>query len=168
MRYKGPMELVQHLIKDCASILNLPLDCYLTALVFSHKFIASELAVPSEMISMASLYLACKVTENPTKVRDLINVAFYLKTQKQLSIGNEYWRLRDSVISSELLLLRVLGFSVRPVYSLHLLAKYLDIAFEGNNNECNLEFASECSDLLIEWFFCLILVMKMLNCGKKV
>ncbi|KAK9723065.1 hypothetical protein K7432_002174 [Basidiobolus ranarum] len=58
--------------------------------------------------------LACKTTEVSRKVRDIINVGYRLlhPTESPLRIGEAYWKMKDSLLSSELIVLRILRFEV--------------------------------------------------------
>ena len=67
------------------------------------------------MIATASIYLSIKVEEEDhIKLRDIINVAFRTKHPdlNPLEINEQYWSLRNSVIQTELLLVRVLSFKL--------------------------------------------------------
>jgi len=65
------------------------------------------------MLGTTCLYLASKVEEFPHKLRDVINVCHRsLHKDAFLDVGTEYWELRDSLVSCELFMLRVLGFKV--------------------------------------------------------
>ncbi|KAI8848011.1 cyclin-like protein [Chytridium lagenaria] len=114
------------LIVACATILQLPQPTMATALFYFHQYhiVVDEAGetnvskLASSTVSAAALSLACKQTEAPRKLRDIINSCYwvshrhaengtqYLKTDEQ-----RYWDLRSSVISAEHILLRCLSFN---------------------------------------------------------
>lgn len=67
-----------------------------------------------QMVGSTALYLAGKAEETPCKLRDLINVSYNIlnKDKPLIEIAKKYWDLRESIVKSELLFLRVLGFQV--------------------------------------------------------
>ncbi|RKO91851.1 hypothetical protein BDK51DRAFT_52950 [Blyttiomyces helicus] len=84
------------------------------------KLMEVEKPIPSAillapLIAATSIHLACKHSETPRKLRDIVNVAFWLcnqddESQGFLPINENYWSLKDSIIAAELGLLRVLRF----------------------------------------------------------
>ncbi|KAJ3337773.1 hypothetical protein HDU93_000501 [Gonapodya sp. JEL0774] len=71
------------------------------------------------LIGTAAVSLACKATEQMRKVRDVVNVAWWVVkggsrggSERYLPINDTYHTLRDSLVSAELALLRVLRFDV--------------------------------------------------------
>ena len=68
-----------------------------------------------KLIATASIYLSIKVEEEDhIKLRDIINVVFRTKHPNliPLEINEQYWALRNSVIQTELLLVRMLSFKL--------------------------------------------------------
>ena len=67
-----------------------------------------------QMVGSTALYLAGKAEETPCKLRDLINVSYTIlnKDKPLIEIAKKYWDLRESIVKSELLFLRLLGFQV--------------------------------------------------------
>lgn len=84
-------------------------------------------------MAMASTLIAGKVEECCRRVRDVVNIFFYL-FQKLLGqsprllayISDEYYAWRDRVTTTEMHLLRQLGFHVQPRHPIGLLANYLN------------------------------------------
>ncbi|KAI9017001.1 cyclin-like protein [Gaertneriomyces semiglobifer] len=69
-------------------------------------------------IATTCLHLACKNGEVPRKLREIINVAYWLVQgweggDPYLAIGDQYWIIKDSIMKTEMILLRVLGFSLQ-------------------------------------------------------
>ncbi|VDP89191.1 unnamed protein product [Echinostoma caproni] len=81
-----------------------------------HSFRHSLADVDPYTIAMASISLAGKVQEEHQRLRDVI-VAFYRTLHKScrppLEVGDDYDRLRESLVSTELFLMRLLAFHVR-------------------------------------------------------
>ena len=83
---------------------------------------------------MACTFIAGKVEECYRRVRDIVNIFYWLhqdicgvKTPSILGyISNEYYRWRDQVTTVERLVLRALGFYVQPRHPTGLLVNYLN------------------------------------------
>ncbi|KAI8636386.1 hypothetical protein BD408DRAFT_426202 [Parasitella parasitica] len=67
-----------------------------------------------ELLTTTCLQLACKATEVPRKVRDIVNVGhrYYHPKGTTLNVDENYFRMRSSLVTSELLLVRALGFDL--------------------------------------------------------
>lgn len=63
-----------------------------------------------EMVYPAAVVIASKATD--LKLRDILNVFYYLVTGKKLEIDKEYWELRDGLLNTERILLRAIGFQI--------------------------------------------------------
>ncbi|KAI8587351.1 hypothetical protein BDZ88DRAFT_425675 [Geranomyces variabilis] len=118
------------------------------ALVYYHRYNAFIATLPANqdrmddyMVAMACVHLSAKQCEEPLKMRDVINVCYWLVVVKEnaeeakeedekakganhfhrrdpyLVIGDEYWDLKTSLMTAELALLRVLCFDVIKVPS---------------------------------------------------
>ncbi|KAJ1955390.1 Cyclin- protein fam58a [Linderina pennispora] len=63
---------------------------------------------------MVCIYLATKITEEPRKQRDIINVGYKIANPSQafLAVGDTLNALRETMDKAELVVLRVLGFNV--------------------------------------------------------
>lgn len=82
---------------------------------------------------MACTLIAGKVEECCRRVRDVVNVFFHLfrrlggQTPRLLDyVSDEYYGWRDRVTSTEMHVLRQLGFHVQPRHPIGLLANYLN------------------------------------------
>ena len=66
------------------------------------------------MVGSTALYLGGKAEETPCKLRDLINISYNIlnKNKPLIEIAKKYWDLRESIVKSELLFLRLLSFQV--------------------------------------------------------
>ncbi|ORX97985.1 hypothetical protein K493DRAFT_313839 [Basidiobolus meristosporus CBS 931.73] len=66
------------------------------------------------LLLTSCINLACKTTEVSRKVRDIINVGYRIlhPTEPPLRINEEYWQMKDSLSSSELIVLRILRFEM--------------------------------------------------------
>ena len=77
-------------------------------------------------VAATSIYLATKVEEQHTRLRDVVNVCYNtLYPDKVLELNEQYWKLRDSICSFELLLLRMLNFDVAYVHPHKFILHYL-------------------------------------------
>lgn len=74
----------------------------------------SKLDYDKFTLASGSIYLASKVNEDPVRIKDVINVSqITLDREATLKeLGNEAWILshRDSIVQTELFLMRVLHF----------------------------------------------------------
>ncbi|KAI8611367.1 cyclin-like protein [Chytriomyces sp. MP71] len=109
---------------DLAQVLRLPRhSTTATALVFWHKFDAfartddAAKAFDQKLIMSACVHLACKQTELPRKLRDILNAGFWIEQRGNPNIdpfldtdNDLYWELKESLVAAELVLLRVLAF----------------------------------------------------------
>ncbi|GAA5806144.1 hypothetical protein HPULCUR_011674 [Helicostylum pulchrum] len=125
------MSAIQFL-RQTSSMLDLPIRTTATAIVYFHRFnafISSREKVVNmdgsinaedalynneELLTTTCLQLACKATEVPRKVRDLVNVGYryYHPNGTTLDVDESYFRMRASLVTSELLLVRALGFDL--------------------------------------------------------
>ncbi|KAJ3386544.1 hypothetical protein HDU92_002406 [Lobulomyces angularis] len=100
-------------ILNCSKMLKLSHETVATALIYQHKTIDKLKEIDKMMLALTNLQLACKQTEQPRKLRDYLNVAWFLIFDgKHLEIGDKYFKLRDSICSLELIILRVLDFNI--------------------------------------------------------
>jgi uncharacterized membrane protein YgcG len=60
----------------------------------------------------SSISLACKSTNTYRKQRDIINVIYYLTHQSEIELDEKYWRLKDTLVIYEDLVLRILDFNL--------------------------------------------------------
>jgi len=99
------------LISEACKRLKLSsISCY-TACYLYHNFNEKTagqaflwMKVSSEyksVFAVTSIYLASKLAEEPTKIRDIVNVSSRIlhPDDDPLNIGERYWSLRDSVLN---------------------------------------------------------------------
>lgn len=69
------------------------------------------------LVASGCLLLSSKLTEEPLRVRDIINVLTVLSSEgtQPLEIGREYWVLRDSLVAAEAGILNTLAFALSPL-----------------------------------------------------
>ncbi|KAF8823027.1 putative cyclin 4 [Cardiosporidium cionae] len=94
-------------------------------------------------LAAAALYLACKLEEDPRRVRDMINVFHYFEQQERaseeeptevLDVNSEaYERFRHDIVRSERYILRELGFMVSQtlVHPHRYILQYIHSLFKG-------------------------------------
>ncbi|KAI7866394.1 hypothetical protein BDF14DRAFT_1812755 [Spinellus fusiger] len=72
------------------------------------------LSMNEELLATTCLHLACKATDIPRKVRDLVNVGYryYHLEGPMLQVDENYFKMRSSLVTSELLLVRTLGYNL--------------------------------------------------------
>ncbi|XP_075723656.1 cyclin Q [Rhipicephalus microplus] len=100
-----------------------------TAATYFHRFFQE--CSPDDydfyLVAATAMYLAGKVEEDSLKIRDVVNVfhkcSFPLSDP--LPLGEEYWCLRDSIVQTELLMLRVLEFRLSVDHPHRYLLHYL-------------------------------------------
>lgn len=109
-----------NLIRELGWKLKLCTTTTSIALVFYHK---TKHHFPTEktdhhLLVMANLYLATKTNEEThLKLSDIVNTCYRClhRDRPPLEIGDKYWKLKDSVATYELLLLRALKFQTEIV-----------------------------------------------------
>jgi len=101
-------------IFSCGIRLEFPPITTCTAIVLMQRFFCrtSFQSCDRLVICMTCLFLASKIEETPKKLRDIINVAYYLRFDEKLPIGSKYWGLRDQLIEHEHLISRTLAFEL--------------------------------------------------------
>lgn len=127
--------------------LKLPRSTLATALLYYHSWNLDP--IDQYMLSLTCLSLASKHHEKSLKLRDFLNVGYrilHIQDQDQglLSVGDDYFDMRDSICSIELLLLRVLDFNLGAVetafhYIDDMIDEYLKIAQLDSKMSDNLE-----------------------------
>ncbi|KAI9009226.1 cyclin-like protein [Hyaloraphidium curvatum] len=111
----------------CAETLKIPRTTTATALAYFHRYklyysdrqtpdIASSFPpLDDYLVATAALDLACKTAETVRKIRDVINVGWFVLHPEDpyLPISDQYHALRDSLVNAELIMLRVLRFELQ-------------------------------------------------------
>ncbi|XP_065836523.1 cyclin-Q-like isoform X2 [Oscarella lobularis] len=97
-------------------MLKLSSVCTSTATTLYHRFFDAQSLneYNPHLVAAACLYLASKIDELPRKVRDIVNVSYRCLHKKEppLDVSDRYWKLRDSLVTCEFVVLRALGFRV--------------------------------------------------------
>ncbi|XP_054344672.1 cyclin-Q-like isoform X1 [Pongo pygmaeus] len=87
-----------------------------TACTIYHKFFCDTNldAYDPYLIAVSSIYLAGKVEEQHLRTRDIISVSnrYFNPSGEPLELDSRFWKLRDSIVQCELLMLRALRFQV--------------------------------------------------------
>lgn len=113
--YCGDIEVMKFMYKCCCKLtlnsLTTATSCHLY-----HRFYQehSHKEYDSYTIASTAIYLATKVEEQHTRLRDIVNVCHHtmFPDKPVLELDSHFWNLRDTIASLELLLLRVLQFNV--------------------------------------------------------
>lgn len=112
----------------CCEKLKLNPTTLASACVLYHRFYQECSITDYDPHTMAAtaIFLATKVEEQHTRLRDVVNVCHRtLYPDKLLEIGEELYELKDTVASCELLLLRMLQFHVTCDHPHKYLVHYL-------------------------------------------
>jgi len=100
-----------------------------SACVLYHRFFqqCSLQEYDSYTVAATALYLATKVEEQHTRLRDIVNVCHHTRHPdlKHLELNRHFWDLRDTIASCELLMLRVLQFDVTYIHPHKYMLHYL-------------------------------------------
>ncbi|XP_062516364.1 cyclin-Q-like [Corticium candelabrum] len=119
-------------IAEAGLKLKLPCVAIATATTLYHRFGSSSSDADEydqHLVSAACLYLASKIDESPVKVRDVVNVCYRClhKNEPSLEVGSLFWKLRDSVVTCEFVILRTLAFQVSVDHPHTYLLHYLKV-----------------------------------------
>lgn len=118
-----------HFIMECGAKLEARALTISTAASLFHKFsAATEMAdYCPYLLAATCLYLGGKVEDNHLKLRDVINVVQSVlhRSLDPLPLGDQYWNIRDAMVQSELLLLRMCQFGVKFSHPHKYLLHYL-------------------------------------------
>ncbi|KAI7877494.1 hypothetical protein K492DRAFT_171647 [Lichtheimia hyalospora FSU 10163] len=136
-----------HYLRQAGAMLDLPARTTATAIIYYNQFHhfmlvnknskcarnnqwvdeSMPLYTNEELLATTCLHLACKATDVPRKVRDLVNVGYryYHPKENVLQVDETYFRMRSSLVTGELLLVRALSFDLEVTlpftYCLHVL-----------------------------------------------
>ncbi|KAJ2858515.1 hypothetical protein J3B02_000105 [Coemansia erecta] len=107
-------------LRRASTMLELPTATWATGTVLFHRYCAHLSAnkcktdpLPSQISMMLCLYLATKVTEEPRKQRDIINVGFKIAHPESTFLpvsSTTLAALRTTLSQGELVMMRILGF----------------------------------------------------------
>jgi hypothetical protein len=95
-----------------------------------------ELNQHEEIMEAAACVIALKQWNEDRKLRDIVNSFYYVRHSQVLPINSTFWKLKDSLIRAEFVLLRAIGFQTEAAdaYSdLCLLIDDLDLVERGSN-----------------------------------
>lgn len=121
--------VVVHFILECGAKLEAESLTICTAASLFHKFCQATTLSDYDpyLLAATCLYLAGKVEDNHLKLRDVINIVHSVlhRTLEPLPLGDQYWNIRDAMVQSELLLLRMCQFGVKFPHPHKYLLHYL-------------------------------------------
>ncbi|XP_076813574.1 cyclin-Q-like [Clavelina lepadiformis] len=116
-------------IFKCCPKLNLNDTTLSSACVLYHRFYNHCEVEDYDQYTIAAtaIYLATKVEEQHTRLRDIVNVCHRTKypSRPLLELNLEFWNLRDTIAACELFMMRVLKFEVTYVHPHKYLLHYL-------------------------------------------
>lgn len=109
-------ELIQH----SGKLLKLPQTAMATAQVLYQRYFYAKSFIKHdmEMMSMAAIWLASKVEEEPRRARDIINVFTRMEQHREemevqpIELNESYKRKKDDLVKAERFMLKELGFCV--------------------------------------------------------
>ena len=116
-------------MSKCCQKLELNDTTLATACVLYHKFFQSCNVEEYDLYTVAAtaIYLATKVEEQHTRLRDIVNVCHRTRhpDKAHLELDSVFWKLRDTISSCELLMMRMLQFQVTYVHPHKYMLHYL-------------------------------------------
>ncbi|XP_073705765.1 cyclin-L1 isoform X3 [Garra rufa] len=122
------------LIQSAGILLRLPQVAMATGQVLFQRFFYSKSFIKHsfEIVAMACVNLASKIEESPRRVRDVINVFYYLKQGKgnkstPLVLDQNYINTKNQVIKAERRVLKELGFCVHIKHPHKIIVMYLQV-----------------------------------------
>lgn len=118
-------------------MLHLPPLSTAHALAYTHRFKKSKHAEPfteidTMLLATTTMFLACKVTEQPRRLSDVIGTGYRIlhPTHAPLDLDEGYYSLRSSVVTTELILVRLLEFDLEcslPFSKVQRLLSHMDL-----------------------------------------
>ncbi|KAJ2635792.1 hypothetical protein GGF40_003389 [Coemansia sp. RSA 1286] len=109
-----------HYLRKASSMLELPTSTWATGTVLFRRYCNYQSAnkdktdpLPSQISMMVCLYLATKVTEEPRKQRDIINIGYKIANPESTFLpitSTTLGALRTTMTQAELVMMRILGF----------------------------------------------------------
>ncbi|KAJ2452808.1 hypothetical protein GGF42_003951 [Coemansia sp. RSA 2424] len=123
-----------HLIEAAGIVLRVPQVVMASAQVLFQRFyyLASFQDFPLRGTVLGSLFLACKVEENPKSIRNIVNVLdIIIKRDRRFpevvtdGYDAEFYDLKNEMVIAEMQILRRLGFNVQVELPYGLLVNYL-------------------------------------------
>jgi hypothetical protein len=157
--------LMSEFLIKTANLLALDLETIAQALIYLHTFIPFSASIDPNMRSLACLQLACKQREipryphlhlTPRKLRDFLNSgAWCLSPPALIDVDADYFDMRDSLCTIELLLLRSLEFNVARSTAFTHIPKILTTLFPGADDfikETRSEVERHCNVLILDCY----------------
>ncbi|MCL4138243.1 UNVERIFIED_CONTAM: hypothetical protein GTU68_045662 [Idotea baltica] len=102
-------------LRECCIKLNAAIPTMCTAATYFHKFFncVKFEDYDSYLIGCTCIYLASKVKNDDIKIRDIINIGYHTIRLNEAPLSlDPYFELRDSLVETELLLMRMLKFDL--------------------------------------------------------
>jgi len=126
--------IATHFVLECCKKLEAKCITTATACCLFHKFFSSANIQDYDpyLVAGTCIYLAGKVEDDHLKLRDVINIVHSTlhRSLEPLSLGDEYWNIRDAIVQTELFVLRMVAFQVKfqhpHKYLLHYLTSIRD------------------------------------------
>lgn len=89
-------------------------DCYVILIFINFQLKSLIIGFYFQLIAGSCLFMAGKAHDEPLKVRDVINVTHRTlhKDTQPIELDEDYWRMRDALVQAELLIMRMLKFSI--------------------------------------------------------
>ena len=115
---------IPQLMIQVGEVLKLPILVISTAIIYYHKFYskASFNEYNCYIIAQACILLACKAEENIRYTRDIINVFYKIKEDKDfLNKVDDYWLIKSSLYQYEQIILRTFNYDMQISHSHHYL-----------------------------------------------
>ena len=108
------------LIQASGVLLKLPQTAMATAQVLYQRYFYAKSFIKHdmEMMSMAAIWLASKIEEEPRRARDIINVYTRIEQKRDqlemapVELNDAYKRKKDDLVKAERFMLKELGFCV--------------------------------------------------------
>eukprot|EP00049_Salpingoeca_infusionum_P026717 m.27423 g.27423 ORF g.27423 m.27423 type:complete len:315 (+) comp8934_c0_seq2:169-1113(+) len=102
----------------CAMLQLTEIEC-VCAMYYFHKYLSFDdrPLIDLPLIAATCIYLAGKAKENTRKLRDVISTGYatFYPEKPALRLGSTYESIRESVVSCELILLRILNFKTEMI-----------------------------------------------------
>ncbi|XP_031423973.1 cyclin-L2 isoform X2 [Clupea harengus] len=130
-------------IQAAGILLRLPQVAMATGQILFQRFYYCKSFVRhcGEIVAMACVHLASKIEEEPRRVRDVLNVFYFLKDSRggkarsPMPLDASYISMKSQVIKAERRLLKELGFCVHVKHPHKIIVMYLQVLECEKNSE---------------------------------
>lgn len=117
-------------LQESGQKLRLPQLSIATAIVFFHRFYASESYEEYDRFTVATtcLFLASKVEETPKKLKEVVIETYKAHHQGTTTLepeSKEFWELKEKILVCERILLTTLGFNLSVEHAYRPLLAYV-------------------------------------------